>query len=324
VNLTPHQRDRAVGILVGTAAGDALGAGYEFGPPLPAGAPVNMMGGGAFNWAPGEWTDDTSMAIVIARVAARADLRSDAALDRIAAGWAAWACTAKDVGSQTKAVLSAATRDGVITGASLRAAAHAHHEQTGRSGGNGALMRTAPVALAYLDDEDALIEAATTIAALTHHDPEAGEACVLWCLAIRHAVLTGELDLRRGLVHLPTERAAVWGRCLDEAETRTPAEFTNNGWVVEALQAAWSAVARTPVPTADVAVGTCPAQHLRQALENAVRGGRDADTVAAIAGSLLGALWGASAVPDDWRAILHGWPGLRADDLAGLAEQILG
>ncbi len=60
-------------------------------------------------------------------------------------------------------------------------------------------MRTAPVALAYLDDEAALVEAARAVSELTHYDPEAGDACVLWCLAIRHAVLTGVLDARIGL-----------------------------------------------------------------------------------------------------------------------------
>ena len=44
--------DRAVGTLLATAAGDALGAGYEFGPPLPVGTPVRMAGGGSFGWAP--------------------------------------------------------------------------------------------------------------------------------------------------------------------------------------------------------------------------------------------------------------------------------
>jgi len=68
--LSPAQRDRAAGVLVATAAGDALGAGYEFGPPLPTSTPVGMVGGGGFGWAPGEWTDDTSMAMVIARYAA--------------------------------------------------------------------------------------------------------------------------------------------------------------------------------------------------------------------------------------------------------------
>jgi len=58
-----------------------------------------------------------------------------------------------------------------------------------------------------------------------------------------------------------------------------------------------------------------PADHLRLALEAAVRGGRDTDTVAAIAGALLGARWGASAIPSAWRRTLHGWPGVRARDL---------
>ena len=55
-------------------------------------------------------------------------------------------------------------------------------------------MRTAPLALAYLDDEAALVEAARAVSELTHYDSEAGDACVLWCLAIQHAVLTGVLE----------------------------------------------------------------------------------------------------------------------------------
>lgn len=50
--LSPAQRDRAAGVLVATAAGDALGAGYEFGPPLSKSTPVGMVGGGGFQWAP--------------------------------------------------------------------------------------------------------------------------------------------------------------------------------------------------------------------------------------------------------------------------------
>ena len=53
-----------------------------------------------------------------------------------------------------------------------------------------------------------------------------------------------------------------------------------------------------------------------------MRGGRDADTVAAIAGGLLGAAYGASAVPARWRLALHGWPGLRSRDLVALATAI--
>jgi ADP-ribosyl-[dinitrogen reductase] hydrolase len=320
---TTAQLDRAVGALLGTAAGDALGAGYEFGPPLPADTPVAMVGGGGFGWAPGEWTDDTSMALVIARVAADGvDLRSAAAQDVIAADWAEWARTARDVGAQTRTVLAQAAQSGAVDAEGCRAAAAALHDRTGRTAGNGSLMRTAPVALAYLDDPEALADAAAAISALTHPDPEAGEACVLWCLAIRHAVLTGELDARVGLAAFSPERAAVWAERLDEAEAKPPSEFENNGWVVHALQGAWSAIHRTPVPADRPAEGTFRVQHLRSALEEAVRGGRDTDTVAAIAGGLLGAAYGGTAVPASWRRVLHGWPGLRARDLVALATAI--
>jgi ADP-ribosyl-[dinitrogen reductase] hydrolase len=316
-------------VLLGTAAGDVLGAGYEFGPPLPESTPVTMVGGGSFGWAPGEWTDDTSMALVIAQAAATgADLRDQAARDQVAAGWAEWAQTAPDVGTQTRAVLSAARRagrdaGGTVTAEHLRVAAQAHHERTGKSGGNGSLMRTAPVAVAYLHDEDGLVEAATGLSALTHHDPEAGEACVLWCVAIRHAVLTGDLDVRVGLGRLDPARRAVWAARLEEAETTPPARFAHNGWVVEALQGAWSAISQTPVPTEDPANATFAAQHLQLALEAAVRGGNDTDTVAAIAGGLLGATHGASAVPSGWRRILHGWwPQNQPGDLVALGTAI--
>ncbi|MDQ2797405.1 MAG: ADP-ribosylglycohydrolase family protein [Actinomycetota bacterium] len=321
MKLNSMQRDRACGVLLGTAGGDALGAPYEFEPARGPELVVEMAGGGSFGWTPGEWTDDTAMAIAIAEVAATGiDLRDIAAQDRIVARWVGWARNATDVGIQTRAVFSS-----VGTGGSdgSRASAEALHRSSGRSGGNGSLMRTAPLALVYLDDEDALVEAAMAISSLTHFDPEAGEACVLWCLAIRHAVLTGELDLRRGLARLSTDRSDVWTARIDAAEANPPSHFANNGWVVEALQAAWSAIARTPVPVESPARRVFRADHFRQALDAAVRAGNDTDTVAAIAGGLLGAVYGASAVPAEWRRLVHGWPGLRASDLVSLADAIL-
>jgi len=325
MKLTTAQRDRACGVLLATAAGDALGAGYEFGPPIAAEVAVSMRGGGAFGWAKGEWTDDTSMAIAIAEVAARGlDLRTDEAQDAIVARWYDWSRTASDVGNQTRHVLGEAGRDprGATAASAREASAHLH-EDTGRTAGNGSLMRTGPVALAYLDDEDGLVDASQAIGALTHFDPEAGEACLLWCLAIRYAVLTGKADVRIGLRHLDPTRAAVWIERFEYAEHRSPADFTHNGWVVEALQGAWSAIAGTPVPDNRPTQRTYRADHLRLALEAAVRGGRDADTVAAIAGGLLGAAYGASAVPAAWRRILHGWPGRNSRDLVALADTVV-
>lgn len=318
IKLTTAQRDRFHGVLLATAAGDALGAGYEFGPPLAQDADVRMRGGGGFGWAPGEWTDDTSMAIAIAEVAAGgADLRDESAQDAIVARWFDWSRAATDVGVQTRQVLDAVGRSATgVTAAAARQAARKVHERTGRSGGNGSLMRTSPVALAFLDDEDGLVDAAPSLSELTHYDPEAGEACALWCLAIRHAVLTGELDVRYGLSRLSDDRRRTWSDRIDAAERATPGDFSHNGWVVEALQAAWSAITVTRS-------GDRPAAgHLRRALEAAVRGGNDTDTVAAIAGGLLGAAYGAAAVPAEWRRLLHGWPGLRPRDLLDLAAWI--
>ncbi|WP_233191143.1 MULTISPECIES: ADP-ribosylglycohydrolase family protein [unclassified Cryobacterium] len=317
MKLTSAQLDRAAGVLLGMACGDALGAGYEFGPPLASDAVVTMRGGGGFDWAPGEWTDDTSMAVpIVNAIAAGQDLRDEAVLDEIVAAWVEWARTAPDVGNQLRAVLSRTDP----TASAVRVVARAHHDRHGRSGGNGSLMRTAPVALAYLDDPVALAGVARTISTLTHYETDAGDACVLWCLAIRHAVLEGTLDVRVGLDALPAERRALWEARFVVAEAGVPSDFSRNGWVVEALQAAWSAIIQPrSAPGGASGAGTVsatPAGHLQDALEIAVRGGRDTDTVAAIAGGLLGARYGASAVPAAWRRIVHGWPGgLRADEL---------
>ncbi|HEV7854375.1 MAG TPA: ADP-ribosylglycohydrolase family protein [Mycobacterium sp.] len=313
--------DRVEGVLLGTAAGDALGAPYEFLPPRGPELEVAMVGGGG--WERGEWTDDTAMAIAIAEVAATgADLRAAATQDTLVTRWLEWSHVTKDIGVQTSSVLRAASRGGRITAADARAASAAFHQQTGRTSGNGALMRTAPVALAYLDDEDAMVEAARAISELTHYDPDVGDACMLWCCAIRHAVLTGELDVRVGLRHIMSDRRAVWIKRLDDAEASAPASFPNNGWVVTAMQAAWSAIATTPVPVDDPDAGVFKADHLRLALDAAVRAGYDTDTVAAIAGGLLGAAYGASAIPGAWRRVLHGWPDITAHDLVALATAI--
>lgn len=324
MKLNPLQNDRAAGVLVTLAAGDALGAGYEFGPPLPDGTPVRMKGGGPFGFAPAEWTDDTSMAVAIveAFLDSLSAPGSPAALDGTVRAWTAWAADAKDVGAQTSAVIAAARRAATAAGrdevdaADFSAAAAEFHARTGRSAGNGSLMRTAPLALAYLGrGPEELMAQAAAVSVLTHVDPDAQEACGLWCVAIRQAVLTGELDVRAGLAFLPAGREAVWLERIEVAERSRPRDFARNGWVVEAFQGAWSAIHYTSPSAAGPA-------HLRAALEEAVRGGRDTDTVAAIAGGLLGAAYGYSALPFEWRQHLHGWPGLRARDLMTLGMEL--
>jgi ADP-ribosyl-[dinitrogen reductase] hydrolase len=187
-------------------------------------------------------------------------------------------------------------------------------------------MRTAPIALVHLGDDTAIATAARSVATLTHADPLAGDSCVLWCIAIDRAVREGRLDgVRDGLAFVDADRRPGWSAWVDEAETLDPASFRPNGFTVRALQAAYAAIRQTPVPP-----GVGAPRHLQDALHAAVRIGDDTDTVAAIAGALLGARWGASAVPDDWRALLHGrpvrpgGPGYRADDLIALALRTTG
>lgn len=288
-----HRQDRVAGVLTALAAGDALGAGYELQPPTTG--PVAMIGGGLGGFAPGEWTDDTAMAVAVAEVTATGLLDAAAVGD----GFLAWYRDGpKDVGIATRAVLSAAT-----DGAGLAAAAARYLARTPRGGaGNGALMRTAPVALLHLGDDTALAEAAREVAELTHADPLAGDACVLWCVAIDRAVREDRLDgVHDGLGLLPAARRARWEAVLEQAETGPPGRFAPNGFTVPALQAAYAAVRHTPIPVAR------PGGHLAAALEAAVRIGDDTDTVAAIAGALLGARWGTSAVPLRWLRALHGW-----------------
>jgi ADP-ribosylglycohydrolase len=308
--------DRVTGVLIGAACGDALGVPYEFGT-RPLDPEPRMLGGGLGDYAPGEYSDDTQMAVCVAEVAATgADLRESRALDLIAAKFVRWRAEgATDIGVQTRRVLDAVLdRNSVGLGAAMARAAAELHAETGRSAGNGSLMRTAPVAVRYLEEPAAMVEAARAVSELTHLDPLAGDACVIWCEAVRRAVLHGTLDgVRVGVDLVPSERRAQWSGWLDEAEQHAPAHFPNNGFVVTALQAAWSAIVRT---SGD--------DHFRRAASAAVHAGNDTDTIAAIAGALLGARWGMSGIPQEWLKVVHGWDGYRASELARLALRVAG
>jgi ADP-ribosylglycohydrolase/predicted protein tyrosine phosphatase len=199
----------------------------------------------------------------------------------------------------------------------------------GTSGGNGALMRTAAVALAKLSNEQELVDTAIKTAMLTHADPRGAQAAAVWCLAIKEAIETEYFTNQSGLEVLKNNiieaidrtmphESAFWKEQLDSATGRDPREFTSgNGYSVQTLKCAWAAITHTPVPQ------PLPAQHFANALKEAVRAGNDADTVACVAGSLLAAMWGLSAIPTRWRAQIHGWPNMRDRDLQALALNIV-
>lgn len=309
--------DRAAGALLGLACGDALGVPYEadritVGP----GERPAMLGGGPGEAAPGQWSDDTSMAIGVAE-GLLAGENLDEQLDGVARRFLDWyRSSPADIGRQTRAVLDAvegAPEAGLAL--VMATAADAYARQHPRAAGNGALMRTAPVALAHLDDRVACAEAARAVAALTHADPDVADSCVLWAEAVRLAVTGGGIDLAAGLDLV--DHRDRWRKLIEEALTGELARFRPNGWTVRTLQVAYGAIVRSrDENTADGSTG------LTEALAAAIRVGDDTDTVAAVAGSLLGAHHGASALPAQWLDAIHGWPGHRSENLRDLAVSL--
>jgi len=304
------REDRIRGVVAGQAAGDALGSHCEFGPP----GSVARFGPGVFGHPAGCWTDDTEQLTIV--LAARSDP------DAVAAGLLAWYNGhPRDVGNQTAAVLgSAGTPAGVLPAArayAARMAAEPRPRGWDPGSGNGSLMRTSGVCLPCLGDRARIAEAARQVSDLTHCDAHTGDACVLWSLAIDAAIAAaepiavtaiGEL-VSGGLEFIPDGRRGYWRDAIAEALHAHPQRFRSNGGVAGAFRAALSAVAHN---TTYEGVIKC-----------AVAIGGDTDTVAAIAGGLAGALHGASAIPAEWRARVHGWSPHGELDCAGLERLAL-
>jgi ADP-ribosyl-[dinitrogen reductase] hydrolase len=303
------REDRIKGVLLGQAAGDALGSHYEFGKPSKGHAEMLK---GTFGHAPGEWTDDTQQAICVAACRSSASFTAAALI-----GW--YDGGPLDVGSQTSVVMSNAGPRGTAgRPARMLEASKAYAAKQARisrpahwdpGSGNGSLMRTGPVCLPFPGDRERIAEAARAVSDLTHADEWAGDACVLWSLAIDEAIGLGRewtaARMRVLLKYIPVGRRDYWQKQIDLAMTSDPATFSPNGSAAACFRAALSAVAHST--------------SLEDGLQLAVSIGNDTDTVAAVAGALLGAIHGASAVPAAWRAKLHGWPGMTADDLGDLA-----
>ncbi len=233
--------DRTAGVLLGAACGDALGVPYEFSRRLADTETPEMIGGGLGPYAPGEYSDDTQMAVCLAQAALEhTDMGSGPARQQVAEAWLRWRREgASDIGAQTSSVLSAAEHAGgtILVAATMFEASWKRYQAGAPSAGNGSLMRTAPLALAYLDDPEGLADIAAMYSALTHADPLAGEACVLWCEGVRHAVMHGDFTgVQAGLRLLEEDRRAQWQAWLDEAETKPPHAFSPNGFVVSACR----------------------------------------------------------------------------------------
>jgi len=299
---------RAIGAFVGAAAGDALGAPFEFRPPgtfrrtFPEPvltAPGEMTGGGP--WLPGEFTDDTQMAVALGEsLCQRGGLDSN----DVWARWRSWAIDAQDVGVLTRRALEEPGPAG--------AAQIAHDDSGGMSAGNGTIMRNVPVALFTLREPlAAAADLAVRQAALTHHDRVTHEGAVLHTVMVRAAV-RGDDPLAALAASLATADLVDdprWRVLLGPSWHPDDAEH-GNGTVWTCLaQAVWA------VRHAD---------SFERAVVDAVDLGDDADTVACVAGAIAGARFGIQGIPSRWTMHLNGRIGT-ADgpahlDTAGLQD----
>lgn len=318
-------QDRIRGVLIGQAAGDALGVHYELG--TPSRGKAEMLGGG-YGFEPYEWSDDTQQAIVIAQASNDVPLAGYVA--RVGVGLLRWYRSGPaDVGPTAGRVLGRVRdNDSVLrlypdrVRAHLELAAKQNYEDRGQAMGtmsNGSLMRTNPAILPFLGKRAQGAAVVREISSLTHADPMAGDAAVLWSLAVEHAIEAGtDFDINRhmvdGIHYLPEERKAAWHMVVAEAIGSNPYKFRANLAVKTAFQAALSVVSHTLAVEGGYEHG----------VQLAVDIGGDTDTIAAIAGGLLGAIYGASAVPGEWRSKLHGWPGLTGYELEHLALDAAG
>jgi ADP-ribosyl-[dinitrogen reductase] hydrolase len=287
-----HRSHRVAGALVGSAVGDALGAPFEFGPPgrfsarfpVPArGARTEMCGGGVNDREPGEFTDDTQMALLLATSLVERDGLDEADLFARFVRWAE--AGPPDLGAQTRAVLT--------SGRPWDVAAAGHSAATGRAAGNGSLMRATPGAIWFSRaGTAATVDAARRISALTH-GPEAGEGCAVFAELVRVA-LDGEDPLAAvpaALELVAAEHRDRWAAVL--APDWTPGRATGkNGAVWPTLGSAlWA-----------LRLGGGFEAVLRRVVDL----GGDTDTIACVAGALAGAVSGMAGIPMRWSSVVHG------------------
>ncbi len=277
-DLDPALRDRAHGALLGLAVGDALGTTLEFTRRDTQPLHTEMTGGGPFDLAPGEWTDDTAMALALADSLINSQgLHPHDLATRFVSWWqhGAYSCTGScfDIGITTREALTRFVQTGDPYAGSTDP----------DTAGNGSLMRLAPVALFALHDARQADQLARDQSRITHAAPQAVEACAFFVQLLRDAIF-GQPDVLRprtwsGEPAIAAIAAGSWRQ-------KTRDQIRSSGYVLHTLEAAiW-------------AVGTTT--NFEEALILAVNLADDADTVGAVTGQLAGALYGASVIPDRW------------------------
>jgi ADP-ribosyl-[dinitrogen reductase] hydrolase len=303
----PSPRQRWRGCLLGAACGDAVGTTLEFSPRGSTAPLDDMVGGGPFRLKPGEWTDDTAMALCLAEsLVERRGFDPRDQMERYLRWWRRGdgSCTGEcfDVGNTIRSALSRFERGGDPFSGSADP----------RSAGNGSIMRLAPVPMFFAPDADAVVHHAGESSRTTHGCDEAVDACRLLGLLLlralegagRAAILEAGREAPRWGGHggrplAPKIAALARGSWREKRES----EIRGSGYVVDCLEAALWCFATT--------------ESYRDAVLRAANLGDDADTTAAVCGQLAGACYGEAGIPGAWRARVA-W----GDRIAELADAL--
>ena len=302
----PTERDRFRGCLLGLAAGDALGTTLEFRSPGTFEPIDDMVGGGPFDLQPGQWTDDTSMALCLATSLIERDGfdpmdQMQRYVRWVGEGYLSSTGTCFDFGRTVARALAKFIR---------------YHDPYAGStdpdtAGNGSLMRLAPVPMYFAAEPTEAIDRAADSSRTTHAAHEAVDACRYYAGLLvgalrgvdKHTLLSPHycpIDgfwERDPLVHEIDRVAAGSFRFLD------PPDIKGTGYVVDALEAALWAFHN--------------ADDFRAGALLAVNLGDDADTTGAIYGQIAGAHYGAEAIPNSWRTKLT-----MLTEITSLADQL--
>lgn len=274
--------NRFRGCLLGLAAGDAVGTAVEFQPRGSFEAVTGMVGGGPFHLKPGEWTDDTSMALCLASsLLERNGFEARDQMERYwrwyRQGYMSSDGTCFDIGNTTRTALEYFNQTGDPLSGSTDP----------NSAGNGSIMRLAPIVLFYFPEEDLIWEYAAKSSQTTHGAVECLEACQLLG-DILYRLLSGDdkkaalSGTNAGLFTSSALREIAQGCYLMKRRS----EIEGIGYVVKSLEAALWCFWVTDT--------------FEEAILIAANLGDDADTTAAICGQVAGAFYGDQSIPPRW------------------------
>lgn len=298
--------DRFRGCLLGLATGDALGMPLEFKRPGTFRPIDDMVGGGYHNLLPGQWTDDTSMALCLATSLVECggfDARDQ--MERYVR-WLREGCLSStgkcfDIGNTTLESLERFERTGELFAGSSGS----------MTAGNGSLMRLAPAPMFLVRDAEEAIERSADSSKTTHGAVEAVDACRYFAGLLVGALQGVDKETLLSDRYCPVD--GYWQRnrlarnidavAAGSFKHKEPPDIKGEGYVVLALEAALWAFHKST--------------DFRHGALLAVNLGDDADTTGAIYGQIAGAYYGAAAIPEGWRRKL-----VMLDKIESLADRL--